>query len=85
MKTKIIPVSVTPEAEKSIAYCARVSNPKNQNSESFEGLLKYCIKHQHWSIFEHAFMTVEINTSLAIATQILSCLLYTSPSPRDRG
>ena len=71
MKTKIIPVSVTPEAEKSIAYCARVSNPKNQDSESFEGLLKYCIKHQHWSIFEHAFMTVEINTSLAIATQIL--------------
>ena len=71
MRTKIIPVSVTPEAEKSIAYCARVSNPKNQNSESFEGLLKYCIKHQHWSIFEHAFMTVEINTSLAIATQIL--------------
>ena len=71
MKTKIIPVSVTPDAEKSIAYCARVSNPKNQDSESFEGLLKYCIKHQHWSIFEHAFMTVEINTSLAIATQIL--------------
>ena len=71
MKTKIIPVSVTPDAEKSIAYCARESNPKNQNSESFEGLLKYCIKHQHWSIFEHAFMTVEINTSLAIATQIL--------------
>jgi len=71
MKTKIIPVSVTPEAEKSIAYCARVSNPKNQDSDSFEGLLKYCIKHQHWSIFEHAFMTVEINTSLAIATQIL--------------
>ena len=71
MKTKIIPVSVTPEAEKSIAYCARVSNPKNQANDSFEGLLKYCIKHQHWSIFEHAFMTVEINTSLAIATQIL--------------
>ena len=71
MRTKIIPVSVTPEAEKSIAYCARVSNPKNQDNDSFEGLLKYCIKHQHWSIFEHAFMTVEINTSLAIATQIL--------------
>ena len=71
MRTKIIPVSVTPEAEKNIAYCARVSNPKNQDSDSFEGLLKYCIKHQHWSIFEHAFMTVEINTSLAIATQIL--------------
>ena len=71
MRTKIIPVSVTPEAEKNIAYCARVSNPKKQDSDSFEGLLKYCIKHQHWSIFEHAFMTVEINTSLAIATQIL--------------
>ena len=54
-----------------IAYCARVSNPKNQENDSFEGLLKYCIKNQHWSIFEHAFLTVEINTSLAIATQIL--------------
>jgi thymidylate synthase (FAD) len=64
-------ISVTPDAEKHIAYCARVSNPKNQDNSSFEGLLKYCIKNQHWSIFEHAFLTVEINTSLAIATQIL--------------
>jgi len=64
-------ISVTPNAERHIAYCARVSNPKNQDSDSFEGLLKYCIKNQHWSIFEHAFMTIEINTSLAIATQIL--------------
>ena len=64
-------VRVTPEAEQHIAYCARVSNPKNQDSDSFEGLIKYCIKNQHWSIFEHAFMTIEINTSLAIATQIL--------------
>ena len=64
-------ISVTPNAERHIAYCARVSNPKNQDSGSFEGLLKYCIKNQHWSIFEHAFMTIEINTSLAIATQIL--------------
>lgn len=64
-------ISVTPDAEKHIAYCARVSNPKNQENSSFEKLLKYCIKHQHWSIFEHAFLTVEINTSLAIATQIL--------------
>jgi thymidylate synthase (FAD) len=48
-----------------------VSNPKNQENDNFSGLLKYCIKNQHWSIFEHAFLTVEINTSLAIATQIL--------------
>ena len=64
-------ISVTPEAEQHIAYCARVSNPKNQSNQGFEGLIKYCIKNQHWSIFEHAFLTVEINTSLAIATQIL--------------
>lgn len=71
MKPDVKLISITPDAEKHIAYCARVSNPKNQENDNFEGLLKYCIKHQHWSIFEHAFMTVEINTSLAIATQIL--------------
>ena len=64
-------VSVTPDAEKNIAYCARVSNPANQENESFEGLLRYCIKHKHWSIFEQAFMTLEIETSRAIAAQIL--------------
>ena len=72
MKTPIVKlVRVTPEAEQHIAYCARVSNPKNQFNNSSAGLLKYCIQNQHWSIFEHAFLTVEINTSLAIATQIL--------------
>ena len=72
MKTPTVKlVRVTPEAEQHIAYCARVSNPKNQSNQGFEGLLKYCIKNQHWSIFEHAFVTIEINTSLAIATQIL--------------
>jgi thymidylate synthase (FAD) len=71
MTSSVKLISVTPDAEKQIAYCARVSNPKNQENDSFEGLLKYCVKNQHWSIFEHAFMTVEINTSLAIATQIL--------------
>lgn len=71
MKPEVKLISSTPDAEKHIAYCARVSNPKNQDNDSFEGLIKYCIKHQHWSIFEHAFLTVEINTSLAIATQIL--------------
>jgi thymidylate synthase (FAD) len=69
MEVKLI--SVTPEAEKHIAYCARVSNPKNQESDSFAKLIKYCIKHKHWSIFEQAFMTVEINTTRGLAAQIL--------------
>jgi len=64
-------ISVTPDAEKHIAYCARVSNPQNQENESFAGLLKYCIKHQHWSIFEQAFMTLEIETTRGIAAQVL--------------
>lgn len=64
-------ISVTPDAEKHIAYCARVSNPNNQDNSNIEGLIKYCIKHQHWSIFEQAFMSVEINTTRGIAAQIL--------------
>lgn len=64
-------VWVTPDAEQHIAYIARVSNPKNQENEKFEGLLKYCIKHGHISIFEQASMCVEVVTPLAIATQML--------------
>ena len=64
-------VSVTPDAEKTMAYVARVSNPKNQDNEKFSGLLKYCIQHGHWSVFEQAFMTVEINTTRGLAAQIL--------------
>lgn len=71
MKPNVRLINVTPDAEKHIAYCARVSNPKNQDSESFEGLIKYCIKNRHWSIFEQAFLTLEIETSRAIAAQIL--------------
>ena len=71
MKPGVELISVTPDAEKHIAYCARVSNPNNQDNENFSGLLKYCIKNQHWSIFEQAFMTIEITTSRAIAAQIL--------------
>ena len=67
--TKLI--SVTPDAEKHMAYCARVSNPNNQENEKFSGLLRYCVKHQHWSIFEQAFMTLEINTTRGIAAQCL--------------
>ena len=68
---KVSLITVTPDAEKHIAYCARVSNPSNQNNESIAGLLKYCIKHQHWSIFEQAFMTLEIATTRGLAAQIL--------------
>ena len=64
-------VSVTPDAEKHMAYVARVSNPKNQDNEKFAGLLKYCIQHGHWSVFEQAHMTVEIETTRGLAAQIL--------------
>ena len=64
-------ISITPETEKTIAYCARVSNPNNQNNEDYAKLLKYCIDHKHFSIFEQAFLTLEINTTRGIAAQIL--------------
>ena len=64
-------VTVTPDAEKTMAYVARVSNPSNQDNEKFAGLLKYCINHQHWSVFEQSSMTLEIETTRAIAAQIL--------------
>ena len=64
-------VNITPDAEKTMAYIARVSNPSNQDNEKFAGLLKYCIKHNHWSVFEQSSMTLEIETTRAIAAQIL--------------
>tara|TARA_B100000131_G_scaffold6215_2_gene6400 strand:+ start:777 stop:1424 length:648 start_codon:yes stop_codon:yes gene_type:complete len=64
-------VTITPDAEKMMAYIARVSNPNNQENEKYAGLLKYCIKHNHWSVFEQATMTLEIETTRAIAAQIL--------------
>ncbi len=69
--TKVCLVSVTPDAEKTIGYVARVSNPNNQNNPKVDKLLEYCIKHGHWSIFEQAHMTLEINTTRGIAAQIL--------------
>ena len=69
--TQIKLISVTPDAEKTIAYVARVSNPANQENEKFAGLLGYCIKHGHWSVFEQAHMTIEINTTRGLAAQIL--------------
>ena len=64
-------ISITPDAEKTMAYIARVSNPSNQDNENYSGLLKYCIKHNHWSVFEQSSMTLEIETTRAIAAQIL--------------
>ena len=69
MSVKLI--SVTPDAEKTMAYVARVSNPANQENDNYAGLLRYCIKHQHWSVFEQAFMTLEIETTRGLAAQIL--------------
>jgi thymidylate synthase (FAD) len=69
MNVKLI--SCTPDAEKQVAYCARVSNPANQDNDNYAGLLRYCIKHKHWSIFEQAFMTLEIETTRGLAAQIL--------------
>ena len=64
-------VSITPDAEQTMAYIARVSNPSNQDNEKYAGLLKYCIRHNHWRVFEQSTMTLEIETTRAIAAQIL--------------
>ena len=64
-------ITSTPNAEKSMAYIAKVSNPSNQDNQNFSGLLKYCIDHGHWSVFEQAFMTLQIETTRGIAAQIL--------------
>ncbi len=64
-------LSLTPEAEKTMAYIARVSNPKNQDNNDFSKLLSYCIKNEHWSVFEQSFMTLQIETNRGIAAQIL--------------
>jgi len=64
-------VSITPDAEKVMGYVARVSNPANQENPNVAGLLKYCVKHQHWSVFEQSFMTLEIETTRGLAAQIL--------------
>ena len=64
-------VSITPDAEKTMAHIARVSNPNNQDNQNYAGLLRYCSKHNHWSVFEQSSMTLEIETTRAIAAQIL--------------
>ena len=69
--TQVKLISATPDAERTMAYVARVSNPSNQGNENISGLLRYCIKNQHWSVFEQAYMTVQIETSRGIAAQVL--------------
>ena len=68
-------ISITPDAEKTMAHIARVSNPDNQYNPNYAGFMKYCIKHNHWSVFEQSSMTLEIETTRAIAAQILILLL----------
>lgn len=63
--------SATPDPEAFMAYVARVSNPANQDNPDHGGLLRYCLKKRHWSVFEHAVMTLEVTTTLDVATQLL--------------
>jgi len=72
LKMDVSLVQVTHDAEATMAYIARVSNPTGQvKNENFTRLLRYCIIHEHWSVFEHAHMTLKIDTTCAIATQLL--------------
>ena len=71
MNSNVKLISVTPDAEQTMAYIARVSNPANQDNENYAGLLRYCIKHNHWSVFEQSTLTLEIETTRGIAAQIL--------------
>ena len=64
-------VNITADPEATMAYIARVSNPSNQKNENYAGLLRYCIKHQHWSVFEQSSMTLEIETTRGLAAQVL--------------
>ena len=68
---KVSLIQVTPNPEETMAYVARVSNPQNQENPNYAKLLGYCIKHGHWSVFEQAFMTLEIETTRGLAAQIL--------------
>lgn len=70
MEPKAKLIALTPNAEKTMAYVARVSSPHQTNPE-FKKLLAYCLRNKHYSVFEHAFATLEIETSRAIARQII--------------
>lgn len=69
MKVKL--VTITPKAEEHIIEVARVSSNRVDKTKEYDRLLRYLIKHKHWSPFEHAYMTIEIETSKAIGIQLL--------------
>ena len=69
--SKVTLIHSTPNGDELIAYMARVSNPANQNNKDSSKLIKYLIKHKHWSPFEMVNMCVEINTTRSISAQIL--------------
>jgi thymidylate synthase (FAD) len=77
IKARVVGVTVPtvdfiPDSEGIISYCARVSNPSNQqNFESAAGLLKYCIKNGHWSVFDMANILIEVEAPRDIARQVL--------------
>ena len=71
MSNKVKLIWATPEADKQIAFMARVSNPENQDNEEFKRLLNYLMKHNHVSPFEMASMCVQIDTTRDISRQIL--------------
>lgn len=71
MTAEVKLVSITPDAEATMGYIARVSNPANQDNPNVSGLLSYCLRHGHWSVFEQATMTLEVKTTRAISAQIL--------------
>ena len=62
---------VTAGSEDIVAYCARVSNPANQDNKDIAGLLRYCMRHGHWSVFEMANAVLEVNTTRDIGRQLL--------------
>ena len=68
---KVTLINVTPKAEENVVYIARVSSKREDKKSKPEGLLRYLIKHKHWSPFEHSHMSVEIETSKAIGIQLI--------------
>ena len=62
---------ITPEAERLMGYCARVSNPENQENPEVSKLLRFCVRNGHWSVFEMADLCIEIKTTRAISAQII--------------
>lgn len=68
---RVSPITITPDAEKHIVEVARVSSSRKDKRSNYEGLIRYLIEHKHWSPFEHAYATFEIETSKAIGIQLI--------------